>query len=147
MADTLSEVALSMWEGDCGAVPVVDGENRPIAMVTDRDICMAALLTGKPLHEISVERAASTGAQTIHEDAFVDAALAIMRQHRVRRLPIVDVEGRLVGMLSSADIVRSSARSAAARVFGGLSRSRVTWALSGISEPRDKPALNALRTR
>ncbi len=47
--DTLSTAAQMMWDHDCGAVPIVDGQGQPIAMLTDRDICMAAQFTGQSL--------------------------------------------------------------------------------------------------
>jgi CBS domain-containing protein len=140
--DILSSVARDMWDGDCGCVPVIDEVGHPIAMVTDRDICMASFLTGEPLHRIPVKSAASQSAHTVREEDTIDAALALMREQRVRRLPVVDVAGRLVGVLSSADIVRHEAGKspAASKKTNGISPSAVTWTLASISEPW-KPSL------
>src|SRR5690606_28351921 len=53
--DDLNRAAQIMWDHDCGVVPVVDSERRPIGMVTDRDVCMAAYTQGKPLSAIRAE--------------------------------------------------------------------------------------------
>ncbi len=129
--DTLNTVARDMWDGDCGCLPVLDDAGRPIAMVTDRDISMAAFLTGEPLHRIPVKSAASQMVHVVREDASIDAASTLMRDNRVRRLPVVDGAGRLVGVISTADIVRS----AAAKKTNGVDAKHVTWTLSGITEP------------
>lgn len=57
--DCLYSVARLLWERDCGSLPIVDRDGRPIAMITDRDVCMAAYTTGKPLHELRVATAMS----------------------------------------------------------------------------------------
>lgn len=129
--DTLNTVARDMWDGDCGCVPVIDDAGKPIAMVTDRDISMAAFLTGEPLHRIPAKSAASQMVHIVRDDADVDAASTLMRENRVRRLPVVDASGKLVGIVSTADIVRS----AASKKTNGVDASHVTWTLSGISEP------------
>jgi CBS domain-containing protein len=64
-ADDLAAAAAVMWDHDCGCVPVVDSENRPIAMLTDRDVCMAAYTQGLPLRAMSVSSAASKGIFTV----------------------------------------------------------------------------------
>ncbi len=128
--DTLNTVARDMWDGDCGCVPVVDAAGRPIAMVTDRDICMAAFLTGEPLYKIPVKSAASQAMYTVHDTDSVDAASTVMRDKKVRRLAVTDEGGMLVGVLSAADLVR-----AAASKSNGVDPKKLTWTLSGITEP------------
>jgi len=139
--DTLSGVARDMWDGDCGCVPVIDAEGRPIAMVTDRDICMAAFLTGEPLHRIPVKSASSQVIHTVRDNESIETASGLMREHRVRRLPVVDDGGRLVGVLSTADLVRRAAAQS-----NGAEHSHVTWTLSGISEPWKTIAPPPVRT-
>ena len=129
--ETLNEVAKKMWDGDCGCVPVVDADGKPIAMVTDRDVCMAAFLTGEPLHRIPAKSAASQYVQTVRDDDSLEAALSLMHKFQVRRLPVVAAEGgRLVGVLSTADILRHTEQA-----NDQAARSRLTWSLSGISKP------------
>jgi CBS domain-containing protein len=104
--DTLNQAARIMWECDCGAVPVVDENGRVIAVITDRDICMAAYFQGKPLAQMAVSSAASHGVVTVERDEGVETAEALMRQHQVRRIPVVDHNGVLCGMLSMSDLAR-----------------------------------------
>ncbi len=111
--DRLNAAARIMWERDCGVVPVTmpDGDaERVVGMLTDRDVCMAAYTQGRPLEELVVSSAMS---RTVHACAPGDslpAALERMAAARVRRLPVVDGAGRLVGLLSFADVAHEDAR-------------------------------------
>jgi CBS domain-containing protein len=105
--DSLATAARIMWEEDCGCVPVVDDDGRPIAMLTDRDACMAAFTQGRPMTEISVATAMSPSIHTCRADGRMNEIEAIMRLHQVRRLPVVDEDGRLRGIVSVNDIVRA----------------------------------------
>ena len=109
--DTLAVAARLMWEHDCGAIPVLDGHGHVVGMITDRDICMAAYIQGRPLSQMAVASAASKDVHSIRPGAPIGDAHHMMKMHRVRRLPVVDVGGNLVGMLSLADVVRHSDRS------------------------------------
>ena len=104
--EPLSRAARIMWDERCGVVPVVDDLDRPIAMVTDRDIAMAAYLQGKPLDAITVQTAMSKTVFTVHLTQSIWSAEGIMRRHGVRRLPVVDDHRRLVGVVSIGDIAR-----------------------------------------
>ncbi|MGE3174176.1 MAG: CBS domain-containing protein [Planctomycetota bacterium] len=107
--DTLAHAAGILWDQDCGAVPVVDGDGQAIGIVTDRDCCMAALTRGRRLEEMSVGSAMAKTLFTIRADARVADALAAMQQHRVRRLPVVDAGGALCGIVSMADLLNAGA--------------------------------------
>jgi len=104
--DSVDRSAKIMWERDCGAVPVLDQEGRVIAMLTDRDICMAALTQGKALGEIRVSSAMSRKLWSCRPQDDVKEAEKAMRAHQVRRLPVVDAEGKLAGVLSIGDFAR-----------------------------------------
>ena len=104
--DSLNRVAQIMWENDCGCVPVEDAAGRAIAMITDRDICMAAYTRGLPLTQISVGSAASRTLHCVLESDSLTRAELLMQRHRVRRLPVVDGDGRPVGILSMNDLAR-----------------------------------------
>jgi CBS domain-containing protein len=95
-----------MWEGEVGALAVTNDAGDPVAMVTDRDICMAAYTQGKPLSEIGVATAASHCLRSVQPEDHVDYALSLMAHSKVRRLPVVDRGGNLVGIVSFSDIVR-----------------------------------------
>ena len=107
--DTLDRPAQLMWDNDCGCVPVVDEQRRPIGMVTDRDICMAAHLEGQPLRNCRVEDAMSSAPQICHpQDSLTDAAKT-MAAHKIRRLPVVDDQNHLLGIVSLNDLVLAGA--------------------------------------
>jgi CBS domain-containing protein len=109
--DTLSKAAQKMWQRDCGCLPVVDAEGRGrlVGIVTDRDICMSALLQDKPLSTLLIADAMATDVKTCHSYDSAAHAETMMREAQVRRLPVVDA-GVLVGMLTLADLARAAAR-------------------------------------
>jgi CBS domain-containing protein len=95
-----------MWDHDCGAIPILDACGHTVAMDTDRDNCMAAYIQGKRLRQIPVTLAGSRRIHAVRPDESLAVAHQLMRVHRVRRLPVIDTGGNLVGILSLADIVR-----------------------------------------
>jgi CBS domain-containing protein len=107
--ETLSEAAHIMWDDDCGFVPVVDFKSGKLAgVVTDRDACMAAYTRGAPLNQIPVTSAMASNVVTVRPTDDVLRALERMAQHQVRRLPVVDDSGTLVGVISMNDVVNAS---------------------------------------
>jgi CBS domain-containing protein len=104
--DSLALAAQLMWDCDCGIVPVVDESGRVVGVVTDRDICMAGWFKNRPLSELRVEDAASHALYAVAEDDPIEVAEVRMRAHQVRRLPVVDAGGRLLGILSLNDLAR-----------------------------------------
>ena len=103
--DSLVHAAQLMWETDCGAVPVVTDET-VVGVITDRDICMASYTQGKRLGDISVESVMSKALFSCGPDESVGAALATMGHRRVRRLPVLDENGKLLGIISTSDVTR-----------------------------------------
>src|SRR5690349_20495890 len=110
-ADTdLAVVAKLMWEGDCGAVPVVTDDRKVIGMITDRDICIAAATRAKPPAEIrAAEVITNHGVHAVKPDDDVRVAMRTMRKHKVRRLPVDDREQRLAGIVSINDLAIAAA--------------------------------------
>ncbi|MGH9324519.1 MAG: CBS domain-containing protein [Vicinamibacteria bacterium] len=106
--DGADQAARVMWEQDCGSVPVVDQDGRVVAMITDRDICIAALTQGRPIGEIRVSSAMSRKLWNCRPDDDVKDAEKVMRAHQVRRLPVVQVDGKLAGILSISDLARAA---------------------------------------
>ena len=102
----LAVVAKLMWEGDCGAVPVITDDRKVIGMITDRDICIASATRSKPPAEIRASEVISGnhGVHAVKPDDDVRVALRTMRKHRVRRLAVIDREQRLAGILSINDL-------------------------------------------
>jgi len=89
-----------MWDHDCGCVPVVDEFNTIQGMITDRDVCMAALMQGRSLSEIPIGSAMSRAIDGCSPSDDVEKATELMRVRRVRRVPVLDAEGRVLGVLS-----------------------------------------------
>jgi CBS domain-containing protein len=144
--DTLAVAARQMWDSDCGCLPVVDEHGHLRGMVTDRDVCMAAMTTGRPLSELRVALAMAVDVATaMAADSLHDAELT-MRRRGVRRLPVVDDQHRVIGVLSCNDLVRCvddgsghgpSERDAAhlVRTLANIGRSRRAQA----TEPSPRP--------
>lgn len=132
--DSLAHAAQLMWDHDCGAVPVLDAEGRVTAMLTDRDICMAAWSTGRPLTAIRVDEAASRAVHTVTESDTIELAEARMRAHQVRRLPVLDADGRLCGLLSIGDVARHVHRTPS-YPYEALASESVALTLAAISRP------------
>lgn len=108
--DMLNTAAQIMWEEACGSVPVLDAESRPIGFLTDRDICMAAYTQGRPLGELGVESAMARSVVCCGSEDDLAHAVQLMRNNSLRRLPVVDASGVLVGLLSLDDIACESQR-------------------------------------
>jgi CBS domain-containing protein len=104
MSDSLATAAQFMWEHDCGCVPVLNEHGLVVGMITDRDICMAAFFQGIPITGIKASAAMSRQLFDCSSDDDLSAAEAIMREKKVRRLPVLNEEGRLVGLISLSDI-------------------------------------------
>jgi CBS domain-containing protein len=110
ISDTLNQAAQLMWERDCGVVPVVDERGCAVAMLTDRDICMAAYIQGKPLSELSVRTAMSQELHACGPDDTIEQAEQTMRERQIRRMPVLDPQGQPVGVLSLNDIALASTK-------------------------------------
>lgn len=110
MDDCLGTAARLMWENDIGALPVIDGDGRVVAMITDRDICMAAYTRGLRLEDIPVRTAMSQRLVTCSPDDSVGHAEKLMSEHQIRRLPVVDPEGRPLGILTLNDLSKATRR-------------------------------------
>ena len=104
--DTLDRPAQIMWDHDCGGVPVVDDEGRVVGMVTDRDICMAAHFRGQPLTTIQVGTIMSRELCACQPDDQILDAERLMSSRQVHRLPILNPDGSLVGLITISDIAR-----------------------------------------
>ena len=100
--DTIQNVAGRMAAGDFGFIPVADGENL-VGAITDRDITVRAVAAGATPNSRVVEFL-SRDALVVRADDDLKAALDLMSSRQVRRLPVVDKDGRLVGVVSLGDL-------------------------------------------
>lgn len=139
--DKGSLAARIMWERDCGCVPVLDESSYVVGMVTDRDLCMASYTQGKSLQDIRVRTAMSKELWSCRLDDDLSDAERTMREHQVRRLPVIDARGHLKGILSLSDIAREAAREARDRPKQiEVSYTDVAETLGAINVPRSTHA-------
>jgi CBS domain-containing protein len=101
----IAEVAKRMKQEDVGAIPIIEG-GKLTGIVTDRDITIQVVAAGKDPQSTTAGEVASKNLVTIDPQQELDEALRLMAQHQVRRLPVVEEDGRLVGMLAQADVAR-----------------------------------------
>lgn len=101
----LAEVALQMWHADCGVIPIVDDEDVMVGVLTDRDICMAVAIKGRPAHQIVANELIGGELFSCSPSDDVLDALDSMKRHRVRRLPVLAPNGTVQGVLSINDLI------------------------------------------
>jgi CBS domain-containing protein len=122
---TIRDAARKMRADNLGALPV--GENdRLIGMVTDRDIVMRAVAEGRSAGNTTVREVMSEHVYWCFDDADISDAAKMMAEHQVRRLPVINHDKRLVGVVALADLGRTGKNAA-------------KTALEGVSEPTDDP--------
>lgn len=119
--DTLQEVAARMAAGDFGFIPVADGENL-VGALTDRDITVRAVAAGAAPNARVVEFL-SRNALVVRADDDLKIALDLMSSRQVRRLPVVDKDGRLVGVVSLGDLSTRVKEKYAGEALEEISRS------------------------
>ena len=102
---TVVDAARIMKQEDAGVVPVTEN-GRLTGMVTDRDIAIRVVAEGRDPQSTPVREVASKVLVTIDPQQDLDEALRLMAQHQVRRLPVVEEDGRLVGVVAQADVAR-----------------------------------------
>ena len=120
---SLVEAAKLMREGDFGFLPVCNGE-RLIGMITDRDIAIRAMADGCDLNDCQVQDVMSTDVYTCRHDSEIAEAGELMSTKQVRRLPVINEQKRLVGIISLGDLAREPRQT-----------ENVGQALQSISQP------------
>jgi CBS domain-containing protein len=104
--ETLADAAQMMRDLDVGALPICGEDNRLKGMLTDRDIVVKGIAEGRDPSTTTAGSLAGGEVVTIGADDSVEDALQVMKQHEVRRLPVIDGHD-LVGMISLQDIARN----------------------------------------
>lgn len=113
--DGLDYPARLMWDHDIGSVPVVDDHGHAIGIITDRDIAMAAFLNNVALSTLRVENTMSHSLVSVLPTDSLGHAEQLMCLHQVRRLPVVDNFGKLLGLLTQHDLVREAVNESKSR--------------------------------
>lgn len=121
---TLEEVARLMLEDDCGAIPVLENREtfKPIGIITDRDIVVRVVAKGQNPVNVKVADCMTHEVYTIDLNEPSEMAYDLMIEHQVRRLVVVDEDGRCRGMLSQADIATKGPDQATAGVVERISQ-------------------------
>ncbi|MCG3161222.1 MAG: Inosine-5'-monophosphate dehydrogenase [Acidobacteria bacterium] len=132
----LASAAVMMWDNDCGALPIVDEHERVVGMITDRDIAIATATKGRIASHIPVGEVMTGQRHVCAPDDDIQSALETMRRERVRRLPVVDQDGRLQGILSINDLILQAERVGGAARTPGVSYDDVMITLQALCEHR-----------
>ena len=111
-----------MKSDDIGSLPILDGEQLA-GVVTDRDIVIRAIAEGKDPRGMPVREIASRELVKVNADEDLSSALQLMAAQQVRRLPVVDDDGRLVGILAQADVAVEAKEKAVGEMVGEISKS------------------------
>ncbi|MCC7450693.1 MAG: CBS domain-containing protein [Anaerolineae bacterium] len=104
--DTVDKAATLMKQEDVGAVPVIDSpqSKRLMGIVTDRDLALNIVAEGRDARNVRIEEVMTRNPITCREGDEVDKAMNAMADHQVRRIPVVDQQNRMIGIISQADL-------------------------------------------
>ena len=117
----VSYAAKMMRDEDVGLAPIVEGE-RLVGVLTDRDIAVRVVAEGRDPDQVKVAEVASRDIVTLDPQQNLDEALRLMAQHQVRRLPVVEEDGRLVGVVAQADVAKEADQGRTGEVVQQISR-------------------------
>lgn len=117
----LPEVARLMVERDCGEIPVLDENRKPVGVVTDRDITCRTVAEGKNPLELTAKDCMSSPVVTVTPETSVDDCCKAMEENQVRRVPVVDESGACCGMVSQADVAERGSKEETAEVVKEVS--------------------------
>jgi len=104
--DTVADAAKMLADLNVGSVPICGEDDRLKGMITDRDIAIEVVAQGKDPSDVKASTLGGEEVVTIGADDSIDEALRTMKEHKIRRLPVID-DQRLVGMVSIADLARN----------------------------------------
>jgi CBS domain-containing protein len=121
----LADVARMMVEEDCGEIPVCDGGDRPIGVVTDRDIVCRVVAKGNNPLQLAAGDCMSSPVVTVAPETTIEECTRLMEQYQVRRLPVVGQDGRCCGIVAQADLVRKLPRETSAQTISRVSEPNV----------------------
>ncbi|HKV39076.1 MAG TPA: CBS domain-containing protein [Blastocatellia bacterium] len=130
----LASAVEKLWQNDIGALPVINDNGKLIGVITDRDIAVAVATRGQLASEIRVGDVISGRVESCLPDDDLGVALLAMQRHKIRRLPVVNKEGVLQGIISLRDLA-VNARESRGRLQSGVSFEDVIATLKAVSEP------------
>jgi CBS domain-containing protein len=119
---SLDQVARIMVQNDCGEIPVVDTNDQPIGVVTDRDIVCRVVAQGKNPVGYTAENCMSQPVVTVNANDSLDEVLSTMEEHQIRRVPVVDERGCCAGIIAQADLAWAEPSTCVADLVREVSR-------------------------
>lgn len=144
---SLADAAERLAGAEAGALPVCDGGDRLVGVITDRDIVVRAVAQGEDPERTRIDDCATREPATVSPDTTLEEAAGVMARHAVRRLPVV-ADGRVVGMLSERDLAVSAPRSVVGALAERLAaapsdRESAAWLFGRSHGGRRRPPLSA----
>ena len=118
---SVAYAAKMMRDEDVGIAPIVEGD-RLVGVLTDRDIAVRVVAEGRDAEQTKVTEVASRDVVTLDPQQDLDEALRLMARHQVRRLPVVEEDGRLVGVVAQADVAKEADERRTGEVVEKISR-------------------------
>ena len=130
--DSAQKAAMLMQEHICGLLPVVDSEykRQPVGVVTDRDLCLNVVAQGRDPKLVHVQECMTKTTVSCRPEDDVEKCLQLMKENQIRRIPVCDSGGKLVGIIALADIARK----------GNIPAEKTFEVLRDVSEPGDQPS-------
>ncbi|MFW5973036.1 MAG: CBS domain-containing protein [Bacteroidota bacterium] len=117
----LEHVAKMMLDCDCGAIPVTDEGNKPVGIVTDRDIVIRTLARGEDALNKTAKDVMTRSTITVHEDDDLDLCASVMEENQIRRVIVVNDTNEIVGIVAQADIARHASEELTGEVVEEIS--------------------------
>ena len=118
---SVAYAAKMMRDEDVGIAPIVEGD-RLVGVLTDRDVAVRVVAEGLDPEKVKVSEVASRDVVTLDPQQDLDEALRLMARHQVRRLPVVEEDGKLVGIVAQADVATQASESQTGEVVEQISR-------------------------
>ena len=132
---SLQDAARLMVDNDWGQIPVVDDDGGLVGVITDRDVCCRAVAEGMSA-ETRVGDVMTRSVVSVTPDTSLEDCLASMEKNQVRRVPVIDDDGKCCGMVSQADVARTgSDANTRAGSFPSTRRWEILWLLLERREP------------
>ena len=133
----LGEATELMWKGNCGFLPMIGPDGKVCGVITDRDICIALGTSSKLASQITAGEVSGGKLFACSPEDEIHVALLTMREGKVRRLPVIDSDGKAVGVLSIDDVLLRAEPSGSGRIVE-LSTDEVVRSYRVINQ-RDLP--------
>jgi CBS domain-containing protein len=138
-SDTAQQAAIIMRDEKAGVVPVIENEQsrKIVGIVTDRDLCMNIVAEGRDARTAQVHECMTTAVVSASPQDALEKATELMRDNQIRRIPVIDEQRRLVGIVSLADVVERA----------GVRTAETHETLKTVSAPTGEPSKPRAKSR